>query len=199
MRTIVARLCMSEDGIVDHPERWLPGPHRSAVIDDLVTGSETVLLGRTTFERYAASTAGLDHIRKLVISSRPVDAGPNTEVLQGDPRRVLAALKHVPGPDLHVVGSLTLMRSLLRWRLIDEVALRIHPVAAGRGALLDRRALRLISMWAGDSGVLEARYRMLYAGTATSSRSAESAGRWGGTRIRDRVANTARPAIRTHA
>ena len=24
MRNIVARLCMSEDGIVDRPEQWLP-------------------------------------------------------------------------------------------------------------------------------------------------------------------------------
>lgn len=197
MRTIVARLCMSEDGIVDQPERWLPQPAHGAVIDQLVTGSETVLLGRKTFEQYAA--AGLERSRTLVVSSQPVNARPDTEVLQGDPRRVLAALKRVPGSDLHVVGSLTLIRSLLRWRLIDEVALRIHPVAAGRGAFLDRRALRLISMWAGDSGVLEARYRMLYAGTASSSRPADSVGRWGGTRIRDRVANNPRTAIRTHA
>ncbi|MEV0804133.1 dihydrofolate reductase family protein [Kribbella sp. NPDC050281] len=197
MRTIVARLCMSEDGIVDQPERWLPRPAHGAVIDQLVTGSETVLLGRKTFEQYAAT--GLEHSRILVVSSQPVSARPDTEVLQGDPRRVLAALKRLPGSDLHVVGSLTLIRSLLRWRLIDEVALRIHPVAAGRGAFLDRRALRLISMWAGDSGVLEARYRMLYAGTASSSRLADSAGRWGGTRIRDRVASNPRIAIRTHA
>ena len=26
MRTIVARLCMSEDGVVDKPEQWLPQP-----------------------------------------------------------------------------------------------------------------------------------------------------------------------------
>ena len=197
MRTIVARLCMSEDGIVDQPERWLPHPAHGAVIDQLVTGSETVLLGRRTFEQYAAT--GLECSRTLIVSSQPVNARPDTEVLQGDPRRVLAALKRVPGSDLHVVGSLTLIRSLLRRRLIDEVALRIYPVAAGRGAFLDRRALRLISMWAGDSGVLEARYRTLYAGTATSSMSADSAGRWGGTRSRDRVANNPRTAIRTHA
>ncbi|MFI6827174.1 dihydrofolate reductase family protein [Kribbella sp. NPDC050241] len=197
MRTIVARLCMSEDGIVDQPERWLPQAAHGAVIDQLVTGSETVLLGRKTFEQYAAT--GLELSRTLVVSSQPVSARPDTEVLQGDPRRVLSALKRLPGSDLHVVGSLTLIRSLLRWRLIDEVALRIHPVAAGRGAFLDRRALRLISMWAGDSGVLEARYRMLYAGTASSSRLADSAGRWGGTRIRDRVASNPRTAIRTHA
>jgi dihydrofolate reductase len=196
MRNIVARLCMSEGGIIDRPEKWLPdaGP----ALDQLLTGGETVLLGRKTFERYAGSLAGLDSARKIVIASRPIAALPGTEVLRGDLRRVLAALKQVPGDDLQVVGSLTLIRSLLRWRLIDEVSLLIHPVAAGRGTLLDRRTLRLISMCARDGGVLEANYRMLYAATA-ASRGLESAGRWGGTRSRDRVASTPSAAVRTHA
>ena len=98
----------------------------AAALDQLLTGTETVVLGRKTFEQYAGSVAGLDQARKLVIASRPVIARPYTEVLQGDPRRVLTALKEVPGADLHVVGSLTLIRSLLRWRLIDEVSL-LHP------------------------------------------------------------------------
>jgi len=196
MRNIVVRLCMSEDGIVDRPEQWLSGP--GPALHQLATGTETVLLGRKTFEQYAGSLAGLEQARKLVIASRPVIARPHTEVLQGDPRRVLTALKEVPGSDLHVVGSLALMRSLLRWRLIDEVSLLIHPVAAGHGTLLDRRTLRLISMCARPGGVLEASYRMLYAATAAPSRSAESAGRWGGTRSTDTVATSARPAIRIH-
>lgn len=203
MRNIVARLWMSEDGIVDRPEYWLPEPG----LDRLVTGAETVLLGRSTFEQYSASVARfhdaavpLDRVRKLVIASRPVIARPHTEVLQGDPHRVLRALKQVPGSDLHVVGSVKLVRSLLRWRLIDEVSLLIQPVQAGFGSPLfpDRRALRLISMCAGDSGVLEASYRVDYAAIATSSRSA-SAGRWGGTWSTDSVASSASTAIRTHA
>src|SRR6266487_4109388 len=117
MRKIVARLCMSEDGIVDRPEQWLPNPGQG--LDQLVTGAETVLLGRKTFEQYAGSVTGLDQARKLVIASRPVIARPHTEVLQGDPRRVLTALKEVPGADLQVVGSLALVRSLLRWKLVD--------------------------------------------------------------------------------
>jgi dihydrofolate reductase len=206
MRNIVARLCMSEDGIVDRPEYWLPESGPAGVLDQLVTGAETVLLGRTTFEQYAAATARhhdaavpLDRVRKLVIASRPVIARPGTEVLQGDPHRVLRALKHVPGADIHVVGSVTLVRSLLRWRLIDEVSLLIHPVQAGFGTPLfwDRSSLRLISMCAG-SGVLEAIYRVDYAATATSSTSA-SAGRWGGTWSTDSVATTVSTAIRTHA
>jgi dihydrofolate reductase len=197
MRTIVARLCMSEDGIVDKPEQWLPAS--GLALDQLLTGTETVLLGRKTFEQYGASVAGLDRARKLVIASRPVIARPDTEVLQGDARRVLTALKQVPGADLHVFGSLTLIRSMLRWRLIDEVSLLIHPVAAGRGTLLDRRTLRLISMCARDGGVLEASYRVLYATTAASSTSVDSAGRWGGTLTRDSVARMPSPAVRTHA
>lgn len=195
MRNIVARLCMSEDGIVERPELWLPRP----ALGELMPGSGTVLFGRRTFERYAGSLGGLENTRNLVVGSRPVVARPGTELLQGDARRVLTALKSVPGEDLHVIGSLTLVRSLLRWRLVDEMSLLIHPVAAGRGTLLDRRHLRLISMCARDGGVLEANYRVRYAATAAPSAALMPTGRWGGTRSRDRVASTPRAAARTHA
>lgn len=188
---------MSEDGIVERPEQWLSDPHPA--LGQLVGAAETVLLGRRTFDRYAGLLAGLEHTRTLVVGTRPVVARPGTEMLQGDTRRVLTALKEVPGDDLYVIGSLTLVRSLLRWRLIDEISLLIHPVAAGRGMLLDRRLLRLISMCARNNGVLEANYRVRYAATAAPSTALVSAGRWGGTRSRDRVASTARPAVRTHA
>jgi len=206
MRKIIARMYMSADGIADRPEHWLPEP--GAVVDQLVTGAEAVLLGRNTFERYAASLAGrqesvvpLDRVRKLVVASRPVIARPNTEVLQGDLRKVLRALKQLPGQDLHVIGSVCLVRSLLRWRLIDEVSLLIQPVLVGQGRPLfeDRRVLRLISMCAGSSGVVEAGYRVIYAATATPSLSVDSAGRWGGTWRSDKVAINARTAISTHA
>jgi dihydrofolate reductase len=195
MRNIVARLCMSEDGIVERPEQWLARP----AIGQLMPENGTVLFGRRTFERYAGSLGGLEHTRNLVVGSRPVVARPGTEILQGDTRRVLSALKAVPGDDLCVIGSLTLVRSLLRWRLLDEISLLIHPVAAGRGILLDRRHLQLISMCARDGGVLEANYRVRYAATAAPSTALVSTGRWGGTRSRDRVATTVRPAVRTHA
>lgn len=195
MRNIVARLCMSEDGIVERPEQWLARP----AIGQLMPSNGTVLWGRRTFERYAGSLEGLEHTRNLVVGSRPVVARPGTEMLQGDTRRVLSALKAIPGEDLRVIGSLTLVRSLLRWRLLDEISLLIHPVAAGRGMLLDRRHLQLISMCARDGGVLEANYRVRYAATAAPSTTLVSAGRWGGTRSRDRVASPMRPAVRTHA
>ncbi len=198
MRSIIANLCMSEDGIVDRPERWLPAPALGSVIDDLTAGTNTVLLGRRTYEQYAGSVAGLRSVRKLVLASTPVAYQPHSEVLKGDPRRVLAALKQVPGPDLHVVGSLGLIRSLLRWRLLDDVTLQIHPVRAGQGTVLDRRSFKLISLCAGLSGTLEATYKVHYAATGALS-SVDSAGRWGGTRRTASVPSTPRTAIRAHA
>ncbi|MEV0795178.1 dihydrofolate reductase family protein [Kribbella sp. NPDC050459] len=186
---------MSEDGVVERPEQWLAQP----ALGQLMPPGGTVLFGRRTFERYAGTLGGLEHTRNLVIGSRPVVARAGTEMLQGDTRRVLTALKSVPGDDLQVIGSLMLVRSLLRWRLIDEISLLIHPVAAGRGMILDRRHLHLISMCARDGGVLEANYRMRYAATAAPSTALVSTGRWGGTRSKDRVASTPRPAARTHA
>ncbi|MFI5732572.1 dihydrofolate reductase family protein [Kribbella sp. NPDC051587] len=195
MRAIIANLCMAEDGIVDRPERWLPAPALGGVIDDLAAGANTVLLGRRTYEQYAGSLGG---VRKLVIASTPVAYQPGSEVLKGDPRRVLAALKQVPGPDLHVIGSLGLIRSLLRWRLLDDVTLRIHPVRAGQGTALDRRSFKLISLCAGLSGTLEATYKVHYAATGALS-SVDSTGRWGGTRRTATVPSTPRTAIKAHA
>lgn len=195
MRKIVAGLCMAEDGIVERPDRWLP---RSA-LEQLLPQSGTVVLGRRTFEQYAGMLGGLEHTRNLVVGSRPLVVHPGTEWLQGDPRRVLTALKSVPGDDLQMIGSLRLLRSLLRWRLVDEMTLLIHPVAARRGTFLDRGRLRLISMVAADGGVLEATYRVRYAATGRSSTALSSAGRCGGTRSRDRVAMTRSAAVRTHA
>jgi dihydrofolate reductase len=195
MRAIIANLCMSEDGIVDRPERWLPAPALGGVIDDLAAGANTVLLGRRTYEQYGGS---LGSVRKLVIASTPVAYQPRSEVLKGDPRRVLAALKQVPGPDLHVVGSLGLIRSLLRWRLLDDVTLQIHPLRAGQGTALDRRSFKLISLCAGVSGTLEATYKVHYAATGALS-SVDSTGRWGGTRRTATVPSTPRTAIKAHA
>ena len=71
------------------------------------------------------------------IRSLAVIARPNTEVLQGDLRRVLRALKQVPGQDLHVIGSVALVRSLLRHHvsLVMEKAARQEQWTA-----LDRAA-----------------------------------------------------------
>jgi dihydrofolate reductase len=194
MAKIIARLCMSADGVVERPDHWLASPDEA--IEELTAGVSRVLVGRTTYERFGGSP-GLDRVRKLVVASRPLSRRPNTEVLMGDPVRVLRALRQLPGEDLRIVGSVSLVRSLLRWGLVDEVSLLVHPVLAGGGhpLFVDRRSLRLVSVSAGASGVVE----ITYAATATSAVSADSAARWGGTWSSDSAPSNARTAVNSHA
>lgn len=160
MRKIIAVLDISLDGVVEAPERWRSG----AAAAEVVT-ADTVLVGRKTFEGIAAGAPSLNGVRKLVISGTlaNADAVENSEVIKGDqPLRTLAALKEVPGNDLAVVGSVTLLKSLLGAGLLDELQLMMHPVIAGRGAHLFEDgpplAFELISVAALRTGVLHAVY-----------------------------------------
>lgn len=54
----------------------------------------------------------------------------------GDAAESVGALKATDGPDLSVVGSAALVRSLQAARLIDRYTLLIHPLVLGEGARL---------------------------------------------------------------
>ena len=106
-----------------------------------------LVLGRRTYEDFAGFwpnqrdnpfTEVLDRVQKYVASrtlSAPL-AWRNSTLLEGDAADAVAALKAQPGPDLAVLGSGELVRSLMRRDLIDEYVLLIHPLVLGAGRRL---------------------------------------------------------------
>ena len=69
-----------------------------------------------------------------------------------------------PGRTIGVPGSPTLVESLIRRDLVDELRLLLHPVVAGRGRRLfehvtDQRPLELVSSQRSAAGVLDLTYR----------------------------------------
>jgi dihydrofolate reductase len=83
-------------------------------------------------------TAHLNAARKYVVSTTlaDADAWSNSVLLAGDAARTVADLKATEGPDLSVVGSAGLVRSLHAAGLVDRYALLIHPLVLGQGARL---------------------------------------------------------------
>jgi dihydrofolate reductase len=83
-------------------------------------------------------TAHLNAARKYVVSTTlaDADAWSNSVLLAGDAARTVADLKATEGPDLAVVGSAGLVRSLHAAGLVDRYALLIHPLVLGQGARL---------------------------------------------------------------
>ncbi|HEY2173637.1 MAG TPA: dihydrofolate reductase family protein [Mycobacteriales bacterium] len=62
-----------------------------------------------------------------------VDAWQNSILLPGDATHSVATLKAEPGPNLAIIGSAELVRSLHGARLIDRYNLLIHPIVLGIG------------------------------------------------------------------
>ena len=106
-----------------------------------------LLLGRRTYEDllgyWNTQTGGpftdaLNNAAKFVASTTLTAPlrWPNSTLLEGDAAVAVAALKHQPGKDLHILGSGALIRSLVRRDLIDEYMLTIHPLVLGAGSRL---------------------------------------------------------------
>ena len=134
----------------------------------------SLLFGRRTYEDFFGFwpqqadnpfTPYLNQATKYVVSSTLTEPLPweNSILLSGDPTASVAELKAESGPDLGVVGSGELVRSLLAAGLIDRYVLLIHPLVLGQGRrLFDDRGpgadLELVDSVTTSKGVIIGTY-----------------------------------------
>jgi len=121
---------------------------RSAFISQAFQRADAFLFGRRTYEIFAGSWgAGMDpgnpvgealnERPKYVASTTLTDPRwANTTVLSGDVAAAVRELGAEPGGELQVWGSGTLIRWLLRHRLVDQIVLLTYPVVVGQGTRL---------------------------------------------------------------
>jgi dihydrofolate reductase len=125
---------------------------------DKTLGTEALLLGRRTYELFAAtwpSRGGeladkMNSLPKYVVSSTLEDPDwNNSTVLTGDPVDEISTLKQELDGEIVVLGSPQLARTLIEHDLVDELRLMIYPVVLGAGARLfgatsDKKPMRLV-------------------------------------------------------
>lgn len=177
MRQLNAALLMTLDGVVEAPQDWQT-PYFSeeigAVIGGSMAESDALLMGRGNYEEWVqywpsqteedSPFAGFMNSTPKFVASTTLDSVDwnNTTLLEGDVPDAVRALKERDGKDITISGSPTLVRSLLRAGLIDELRLMIHPVVVGKGKRLfsgDEFALELADSRTFDTGVVYAVYR----------------------------------------
>lgn len=145
--------------------------------NDSMNGAEALLFGRRTWQTMAGAwpeRAGdpfadrMNAIEKYVVTDTLGDADltwSNTERIPGEqfaPR--IQELREEDGGDLLVMGSPTLVRSLLSEGLVDELRLVIMPVLLGGGKSIfpkdgGLRTLELVAHATSDAGVQVCTYR----------------------------------------
>jgi dihydrofolate reductase len=176
MRKIVAGLFVSLDGVVEAPEEWT-GPYFNdevgQEVGSLMAEADTMLLGRVTYQTFAAAfadqTGGMADLMNSVpkvIVSKSLDKAEwqNSVLVDGAVTAELTKLKQRGGKSIAVSGSPTLVRSLLRDGLLDELRLLLFPTVVGGGKRLfdggsDHVALKLADSKAFDTGVLRLTYQ----------------------------------------
>ncbi len=145
--------------------------------DDALTHAEALLFGRRTWQTMAAAwpeRAGdpfadkMNAIPKYVVSTTLADeelTWNNTTRIPGDEAVArIRELHGTDGGDLLVMGSPTLVRTLLGEGLIDELRLMIEPVILGGGKTIfpddgELRTLELVSTVTSATGVHVCTYR----------------------------------------
>ncbi|MET9888571.1 dihydrofolate reductase family protein [Streptomyces sp. NPDC006430] len=144
---------------------------------DALEKAEALLFGRRTWQAMAAAwpeRAGdpfadrMNAIPKHVVSQTLGEdelTWSNTTLVPGD--KAIAGIRELherEGGDLVVMGSPTLVRTLLREGLVDELRLIVMPVLLGGGKTIfpddaARRTLELVSAVTSPAGVQVCTYR----------------------------------------
>jgi dihydrofolate reductase len=178
MRDILAVEFVSLDGVVESPETWTTPYFDDELGQTMQAGmdaSDAMLLGRRTYEEFAAywpdKTAEddpyADYInatQKFVVSTTVKSVEwRNSTLITGDVADELTRLKQQPGKDIAIIGSPTLMRSLLRDGLLDRLDLHVFPVVLGVGKRLFEESigelpLELVDTRAYKTGVVSLAY-----------------------------------------
>ncbi|MCW6005755.1 dihydrofolate reductase family protein [Micromonospora sp. CPCC 205371] len=179
MGRIVVTEFISLDGVVEAPGgEDFKYPNWSFEFDrgkegeqfkvDEALGAEALLLGRRTYQGFAAAWPQYEGeladkyngMPKYVVSSTlRHPEWNNTRVLSGDLEREVNRLKDEVAGEISVAGSIQLVQGLLAHDLVDELHLMTFPVLLGTGRRLfgetpDKSAWKLAESITVGDGVL---------------------------------------------
>ena len=185
MRRVIASMFVSLDGVMEDPggaEKFKHGGWTMAYWGDDIGkfkfdelfASDTLLLGRLTYQGFAAAwpsrkdDAGfaekMNKLPKVVVSTTLKEVEwQNSRLIKGNIAGEVSKLKQQPGEDILIAGSSTLVRTLMQDDLIDEYRLLVYPVILGSGKRLfqdgTKTALNLMETKTFSSGVVLLRYQ----------------------------------------
>ncbi len=158
MGTIVVSQFVTLDGVMEDPGgsegtpyggwafKFSRGPEGDRFKMDEVAAAEVLLLGRKTYDGFAAAWPGrsgdgfadkMNAMPKYVVSRSLEHAEwNNTTIIRGDLAKEIAALKQRVTGDILINGSAQLVQVLMTDSLVDEYRLMVYPTVLGAGKRL---------------------------------------------------------------
>lgn len=133
---------------------------------DFVSGIDTVIIGRRTYDWVMAQGVESYHADKevYVITRSEKSSEGKLTYYSGDLAQLVVGLKQESGKDIYCDGGAQLVKSLLEADLLDEIILSVVPVILGDGIRLfpegiDSKNLELIGTKSYSTGMVQLHYR----------------------------------------
>jgi dihydrofolate reductase len=148
VRKLVAYELLSLDGIAEEPLEFITAFDETMVenLGRVIASQDAVLLGRRTYNDWSAFWPSSDiepfatfinGVQKFVVTSTPLEQPwASSSAVDSDLAGFLTDLKHQPGGDIGIHGSISLAQSLLKESLVDELRLVIAPAVQMQGRRL---------------------------------------------------------------
>jgi dihydrofolate reductase len=133
---------------------------------------DVAVMGRKTFERMLelSPESPLFPGMKHYVFSRTLDSTPykQVEIVRGDAPGWASRVRAHYGKHIWLVGGGSLVQEFLQYKLVNEIALAIHPRLLGKGVPLfispyPEMELELVSSKPYPTGLLQATYRVRHA------------------------------------
>ncbi|HYX88256.1 MAG TPA: dihydrofolate reductase family protein [Gaiellaceae bacterium] len=193
MRKVIANEFVSLDGVAQAPGgadedtsagfahggwhmRYMEDENARQWVLQSIFDAAGFLLGRRTYEIFAAYWPNAPDEEQVV--AEPLNTKPkyvasttlteplewqNSSLLRGGIAEAVAALKREDGGDVHVIGSTSLVQTLIEHDLLDELRVMIDPVVLGGGKRIfpndgTLRPLRLVDGQVTATGAILAVY-----------------------------------------
>ncbi len=151
MRKVIHQMLISLDGYYEGPDKKLDWHNTKgefkAYEQQLLTGADTLLFGRKTYELMEAFwpsahafeldpfVAGKMRDLQKIVFSRTLNtvSWENTRLIRDNIKEEVGQLKNMPGKNILLLGSSSLALTFMDLKLIDEFHLLVNPVILGGG------------------------------------------------------------------
>ena len=149
MRKLIVTEFLTLDGVMEEPAWTAPywNDEIAKFKFDELFGSDTLLLGRVTYQGFAAAWPSrtdeqgfadrMNSLPKFVVSTnlQKVEWNNSRLIKENIPEEV-SRLKQQPGQNILIYGSGDLVQTLMQSDLIDEYWLLVYPIVLGSGKRL---------------------------------------------------------------
>ncbi len=154
MRKVILNLAVSLDGFIEGPR----GEYDWCLVDqdygmtEFLKRVDAIFFGRKSYERLIESeTSPYPEKHKYIFSNSLLAAPVGTQLVYGNIKKEVTAIKNQEGKDIWLFGGAGLTTTLLNANLVDELQLSVHPLILGQGKALFAHVARRITLQLRDS------------------------------------------------